>query len=407
MTIERSMGANSVMWQSRVNPTTSGPVGGGFPHLVVGGETQTPSAQVEEARAFMTEVRGFGEAMRGFASEFLSATQSIFDSMVGTTSDTSALPVVVNNNDNSGGSFNVVGEGGNSGGGNSGYSVDVGVSQVAASQQNAGYSVNAGEVNSATPGRNDFTIERNGRNYDFSVTVSATTSNGSLQQRMADAINDQVAGVTADVQTNDYTGQSALVLTAVSTGEYNSFTIEDVPEQGSAVAATGVDTVVREAQDAVYTVNGEERTSPVNNVDIGGGLSAFIQDVTTEDVSVSIEPDTSGIANAIGGMVESFNDMRQSALEYADQDSGASALRQRMDNIYFDNEESLQNIGITRDDGGSLQINSEQLAYAVESGEAEETLAENSGFAGQMSRLGEVLANEPADFERSINLTTL
>ncbi|MCL2203633.1 MAG: flagellar filament capping protein FliD [Defluviitaleaceae bacterium] len=380
------------------------PIGGSHPHLVIEGRTQPPSAQQEANRAFIAAVRGFGEAMRSAAAAALSNTQNLFDTMIGTSSHGDAMTVVANGYENGNGYANGY-ENGNGNG--NGYEAYVRVHQLASTQQNNGPSMPAGERNGASPGRNNFSIERNGRAFNFSVNISETASNRSVQQRVANAINDQpTSGVRAHVQ-SDEGGQSSLVLTAVNSGERNAFTIADAPDEGNAVEAVGVGNITREAQDALYTVNGEERAAPTNTVDLTEGIRATLQRPGPEEITAATERDVEGITDAIGELVAHFNVMRQAAVEYSDQDSGAEALRRRLDNIYYDNEPALESVGVTRGDDGRLQVDDGELAASVENGTAQEQLTDGFGFTGQMSRLGEVLNNDPVNFEMQLSMATL
>ena len=230
-------------------------------------------------------------------------------------------------------------------------------------------------------------------------------SNRTVQQYVANAVNDQLTGIRAEIEANA-PGQSALVLTAVSTGENNAFTIADA--QGSnVIASLGVDQVTREAQNAFYAVNGEEYSASTNTVYIAENLNATLQEATAEmPVTAAAQRDVDSITEAINELVQSFNEMRTAAAEYAPNDPNADTLRRRLDHIYYDNESALASMGITREDQ-QLQINEEQLAAAIENDTAEEQLANPFGYAGQLSRLAEALTEDPTNYAMNLNMAVL
>ncbi|MCL2189203.1 MAG: flagellar filament capping protein FliD [Defluviitaleaceae bacterium] len=416
--------------QSMVSPTAhtmnNAPVRERHPHLSIEGVTQQPSAELEAARAFQTAVRGFGTAMRSAAAEILAGTQSLFDSLVGTSSDEEALTVAVNGYTNgytngngrngaayvngtgesNGANTNGVSANGNANGNGNGYAAAVNVYQLAAAQQNTGEALPANGAAQTQAGENNFTLERNGRSYDFSVNIQENASNRTVQQRVANEINDAQAGVRATIEANEE-GQSALVLTAINTGENNAFTIADVPDEGNAIATLGADVVTREAQNALYTVNGEEYSAPTNTIDLSEGITATLQATAPDAITAATQQDVDGITAAITDMVDGFNEMRTAALEYAPQDNGADALRRRLDNIYYDNEFSLDAIGITRGEDQLLHVNDEQLTLAVEDGTAEAQLADPFGFTGQLERLGDAIVNDPTNYAMQLNMAVL
>ena len=92
------------------------------------------------------------------------------------------------------------------------------------------------------------------------VSISSTNANGTkktynqMYQEAAKAINaDSKAGVRASVEKKD--GKVSLVLTGKETGEANSFTVT-----GKTGAAAGLENVVNNAQDALYTVTQDGQT---------------------------------------------------------------------------------------------------------------------------------------------------
>jgi hypothetical protein len=62
---------------------------------------------------------------------------------------------------------------------------------------------------------------------------------------------------------------------------------------------------------------------------------------------------------------------------------------------------------VTRGEANQLSINTEQLAAAVETGRAEEQLNDAFGFTGQLARLGQVIVNDPSNFEMHISMAAL
>ena len=171
---------------SMITPTThvvnNAPVRERHPHLSIEGVTQPPSEQLEAARAFQTAIRGFGVAIQTSTQEILAGAQSLFDNMVGTSSDEQAVSVSVANNYTNGGSrngttvyVNGTGEGASTptqntpaqnGNGEytpaptqiNSYEATLQVYQVAAAQQNTGTALPAMEVSQAQNGQNNFTL---------------------------------------------------------------------------------------------------------------------------------------------------------------------------------------------------------------------------------------------------------
>jgi flagellar capping protein FliD len=357
-----------------------------LPDLSGGEQNRGPAALVMESRAFVTEVRSIGEMIMGLLVDSHTRNQSVFAQMQAESEDTEALYATV---EDQGYAYE-----------QNGYTVNVGIHELAMEQLNNGYYLPARELSNVSNGRNEFTLEQNGRTYDFSINVSDADSNRTVQYRMSDAINDQNTGVTATVQFEAGNRQSNLrsylILASNETGRDNSFTLADVPNRGNAVASTGANTVAQPARDAVYTVNGAERTSARNVVELGEGVRAALRDTTDTDIAVSIRTDTEGIANTIGNVVNNFNEMLQSTANISRRDSSAYELLQRMDNLFNTYESSLRDIGVTRSQDGVLQIDNARLNNAIEQGTAENTL--QSGFTNRLTQLGQAATSNPTQF---------
>jgi flagellar hook-associated protein 2 len=348
------------------------------------GQSNQLSALAMESRAFITEVRSIGEMIMGLMVDTLSRNQSILSQMQAMSSDDEAFEVEVEDN---GYAYQ-----------SNGYTMDVGVSQLATNQQNNGYALPARELSYANNGENGFTLERNGRSYDYSINVSETDSNRTVQYRIAEAINGQNNGVSARVNYDNGNGQSSLMLISNETGQNNAFTIADIPDRGNAVAAVGADIVTQEARNAVYTVNGEERTSARNTVSLGNGISATFRDTTSSDVSVAARRDVEGIANTISNVVNNFDGVMQSAASLSNRDSGAYELLRQMDSLYNGYADALQDIGITRNQDGRLNVDNGRLYNAIENGSADRVLNDQGGFSRQLSRLSQSAVENPSQF---------
>jgi flagellar capping protein FliD len=338
----------------------------------------------DDARAFLEALKSFGNALSN-ATSMLRSPQSGFNQMAGNSSNNNAMTIGVTNQQEARQFFNA------------GGSMEVGVSQLAAAQRNTGHTQTATGISNADNGINYFSIARDdGKSFQFNIEVNASDSNRTVQQKMADAINRQNTGINAAVEVNSRTNESTLVLTTRETGERQGFTIED-GSRGNAVAALGLNENVQEARDAVYTVNGEERTSASNTVNLGNGLNAALRQTTAEDVTVTAQRDNNAINNNIREMVNNFNQLREAAVNN-NSDSGAQRLQRQLDNISQAFGTTLANIGITQNQNGYLQIDNERLTASIENGSAERALGENSTISQRINQVAQSADNNPNQF---------
>ncbi len=109
---------------------------------------------------------------------------------------------------------------------------------------------------------------------------------------------------------------STLSIASDKTGAGNEFTLNDLV--GGAVEKTGANTNVREAQDAMFRINGGSiRTSKSNDIDLGGGVKATLVGATEESVSITAGADRQYALDKVKSMVDSYNSLLSSAEENA------------------------------------------------------------------------------------------
>lgn len=142
------------------------------------------------------------------------------------------------------------------------------------------------------------------------VSISSTNANGTkktynqMYQEAAKAINaDSKAGVRASVEKKD--GKVSLVLTGKETGEANSFTVT-----GKTGAAAGLENVVNNAQDALYTVTQDGQTqtfsSSTNKVSVDyGRIEVELKKEGSTNIYAGVDADK--IAGAVQDLVDSYN----------------------------------------------------------------------------------------------------
>jgi flagellar capping protein FliD len=278
----------------------------------------------------------------------------------------------------------------------------VSVQSLATQQTNAGEERSAASLSGADTGRNQFTIEQNGKSYNFAVDIKTTDSARTAQHKIADAINSQNTGVTASVRYDDATRKSTLVLSSKDTGAKNAFTVADRPGGGNLIETYGAGNVSEQAGDARYRVDGEERTSDTNTVSLGDGITGTLKKADTGDskntIRVTVEKDTNKISETIRDIVNNFNGLLKTANDNGG-DRGAQSLRQRLDTISSSYSRSLANIGITRDRNGYLEIDEKKLTDAFKEGKAERNLGdENAGFIQRLSQIAERADTNPSGY---------
>ena len=277
----------------------------------------------------------------------------------------------------------------------------VNVDQTAAGQVNEGSRMNANAA-FGDSGVNKFSININGKENEISVNIAAGESNSSVQQKMADAINNAGIGVKATVEADSSSGVSMLKLESTGTGDNASgkFSITDIT--GNLSEKTGANQVSVEARNAIYRVNGgAAKTSESNNVDIGGGLNVTFNKASDRAITISAGKDSNSAKVAVESFVKSYNDLYIEAAQRAS-DPKSQNLASKMIGVSKTYSGSLSSIGIGFDNDGKMTLDTAKLNAASENGSLEKFFTENAGknygFTNQLARLSDNVSRNTSNF---------
>jgi len=221
-------------------------------------------------------------------------------------------------------------------------------------------------------------------------SVTINSSDSSLQG-IASAINSANLGVTASIINDGSSTPYRLVLTSTATGVASSMKIS---VSGDSTVSnlltndpTGTQTLTQSvaAQNTELTVNGISVTS-ANNTIAGAIQGVTLNVAATGSTSVSVAQNTSTLQSAVSAFVTAYNSLNSTftaATAYSSSTETAGpligdpgvltvqqGLRQLLGNTIAgasQNLNSLQQLGITFQSDGSMQLNSSTLQSAITS----------------------------------------
>ncbi len=278
------------------------------------------------------------------------------------------------------------------------------VEQIATKQKNMGDAI-ASDKAGYEAGSYSFSIDQmtpDGRvSKEYTIEITDSDDAESIQQKMADAINNDSDVVNASVISDADTGESRLVLEAKETGSLNnfeSFQVRDIasPGEKGLVAQMGVGSSGSEGSvrgyNAIYSVNGEmAQMSSSNTVDIGYGMMVTFEEATK--ATISLKPDKEKVHDAAGNFAEAYNNLISALME-----SGSYGALASLQSLMNSNSNSLSDIGFDLAKDGSLQINGSKLNAAADSGKLQ-SFFENDGvfsFSNKLRETAQSFINNPA-----------
>ncbi len=255
------------------------------------------------------------------------------------------------------------------------------VQQLATQERNIsnGYSAKTASVGTGT-----FSIQVG---TDPATVITIDSSNESVEGFVA-AVNSADAGVTAFVV--DDGGASnpfKIILVGNDTGAANTLTLSDTLSGGESPL------VFNETQAAADAIIELDPDSPsgltINNStntfsEFIRGVTLQVEKVSTERVTIEIEPDPDEVASAISDLVSVYNDVIEIVAEQAEIDPATNrggiligdstliSLQQRLSTVIASqigsgSITSAVQIGLELDRDGALQLDEDELAAALAS----------------------------------------
>ncbi len=304
------------------------------------------------------------------------------------------------------------------------YSIEV--SSLARAQVTASAAFAGGA--SATVGSGTLTIELGSYSGGtFTVNPDKTPVNVTIPNTatslgdVRDAINAANAGVTASLL-NDGTG-TRLVITSKDGGTANTVRITANDSDGDNTDAAGLSRLTYDAStggssnmsekvtatDALLKVNGIDVVSSTNTLtNTIEGVTLTLKNTNAgSPTTLTVSNDSSGAKAAVDKLVKSYNDailtIKNQTAYNSTTEKGAAlsgestvlSLRSRLASVVTGEIApgvSLASIGVSVQKDGSLKVDSDKLATALDNGKAKALFVGSTGVTGLASRIDSMIA---------------
>lgn len=283
--------------------------------------------------------------------------------------------------------------------------VELEVHSLASSQENLGVFL-PNERISLAPDTYSFDVSVNDMNYEFQFTVGETETNRDVQDRLMRLINNSAIGLNAELAEAD--GRTALRLTSESVGglapgKNRLFHISDdrTGKRSGTVEYLGLDYTSREPSNARYSINGEEKSSPSNRIEIGKVFAVQLKGVSEEGkpVQIGLKTDVETLADNVSHLIGGYNDFLRAAASYVDFQAKSRQLVNELKGIAGVYSNSLESMGVTLTEDGSLSVDQDLLRRtATQSEDINETFGSLKNLSGSLIRKSDQIALNPMNY---------
>lgn len=251
-----------------------------------------------------------------------------------------------------------------------------------------------------------FDININNLSYEFQYNVNENDTNRILQERLARLISGAGIGVDGDVL-EDGRGNSALRLTSSASGNMTGrdafFTVSDdhTSKASGSVAYLGVGEISRPPANAVFLVNGTERSTVSNRFTLEKLYEITLNGVSSEEgqtASIGLKNDTDSLDENINTLVGGYNTFLQTAAEYTANHPKSAHLVRELKGIANHYQNDLDAIGLELQNDGSIAINRRHFDQSVSDGALEERFSTVKDFAGSILRKTNQISLNPMEY---------
>ena len=191
---------------------------------------------------------------------------------------------------------------------------DLKIESFASPQINTGVFLESDAPVELPPDNYSFDILTSKLHYELQFVVNRNETHSSLQNKLARLINNSDLGVSAKVLEED--GKTALEITSDAIGRpfnnRNHFTIteENTSYNKGVVDYLGLNNTIKNATNAVYTVNGQQESSYSNMFDVYGAYHITLHPENADNTNkakIGLYPDAESLSYNIETFVDGYN----------------------------------------------------------------------------------------------------
>ena len=285
--------------------------------------------------------------------------------------------------------------------------VDIEVKNLAEPQVNTGAYLSP-KGKALEPGHYTFDVDISNVTYEFQYSVGNNDTNLDVQNKLTRLINNSNIGLTAKVSP-DSIGNNALIIQSTATGISDSnspviFTIDDdsFTDGSGSVKVLGLDQTTQYPKDALFTVNGEERTSISNTFTLGKAYDITLKKTTGAPVTLGLKADTESMIDNIKSIVKGYNTMIDLSKNTDNTGSGVDRLYRDFSSIAKAYNSILSSNGLDITDEGTINVDDKKLRDIGDVGNLSDVLNSFKNFKNDLQNQAESVVIDPLNYANKV-----
>jgi flagellar hook-associated protein 2 len=284
---------------------------------------------------------------------------------------------------------------------------EIGIDKLATEQVNVGEYLDA-DGHDFFPKKHSFTLDTANGTSSFSIPVESGDSNLDVQTKVVDAINERHLGVTASIISSG--SENALMISSDVTGASGTadglqFKFKGAASGQNMVDMLGLNNVSTAPSNSVFSINGESHSSASNHIAINHIVELDFHQTTSDPVNISFVPDTKVAMEQVDSFVSAYNSLVDLSRNEGNTSLGTRSLSRDIKGIAEKHADELSSLGLSIDDDGKLQKDSELLTHNLENGSFDKLFSDISDFKSDMVKATDRLTIDPVAYVNKLIVT--
>lgn len=281
-------------------------------------------------------------------------------------------------------------------------SFDINVKQLACSQLNTGNYLQPRSKH-IKPGEYSFDLSINDVIYEFQFKVDNSETTNNIQNKIARLINRSNIGLTANIK-EDSLGNTAINIESESTGINGTtpviFSIKsDDANNQPLIDTLGLDRVTQYPANAIFDVDGDERSAMSNSITINKAYNVKLSKVTEEPVTISLKADADSIVESLNELVAGYNNLISVTNdENNNHFQGTEKLQNEIASIARSYKKQLADSGLSLNKDGTISTDKEVIINADNKDALSHIYESLNSFKNSIKEKAEDIALNPMDY---------
>lgn len=283
---------------------------------------------------------------------------------------------------------------------------ELSVAQLASPQINVGNALISDRPVTLPADSYSFDLSINDLNYEFQFQLREEDTNRDVQERLSRLINNANIGIEASVL-EDGEGSSSLKLSSTATGKVGDKDIffnisdENTSKTKGIVDYLGMNKLTTPAQNALFELNGIERTATSNTFSVEKAYEITLQGLSADSgdtTQIGLKNDVESLSENIHSLADSYNNFVKDVSAYPGAHAKSSQLLTELSYITRHYAPNLDALGMSFGQNGTLTIDDEKLKTAATDGDIKETFSSVKDFANSMLRKSSQISLNPMEY---------